>query len=100
MPPPLSPQGLSADDIWGITPIDRGACIARIRTLRNDGFFTPPSLQGSVEFPFYGGGSNWGGMGYDPSAHLAILNSVNVMSYVLLFPSGDFARLRKQGVAP
>jgi quinoprotein glucose dehydrogenase len=39
-------------------------------------------------------------MGYDLSVHLAILNSMNVSSYVRLFPSADFARLKKQGVAP
>jgi len=98
-PPPLASQGLPREDIWGITPLDRMACISRIAALRNDGFFTPPSLQGSIEFPWAAGGSNWGGMAYDPRAHLAIVNAMNIAGYVRLFPAVEFQR-RKQEAVP
>jgi quinoprotein glucose dehydrogenase len=94
LPRPAARQGLTFDDVWGITPLDRAACMARIRELRNDGFFTPPSLQGSVELPWAAGGTNWGGMAYDPRSHLAILNAMNIAGYVRLFPSRDIERLR------
>ncbi len=99
LPRPVARQGLTLDDVWGITPIDRAACVARIRALRNDGFFTPPSLRGSVEIPWAAGGTNWGGMGYDPRSHLAILNAMNIAGYVRLFPSRDVERLR-QSIPP
>jgi quinoprotein glucose dehydrogenase len=53
--------------------------------------------------PYFGGGSNWGGMGYDPASHLAILNVMNVPGYVRLFPSSEFKELKSKGcdeVAP
>jgi quinoprotein glucose dehydrogenase len=96
LPRPLAQQGLKQEEIWGITPLDRAACLARISALRNDGFFTPPSVQGSVEFPWAAGGTNWGGMAYDPRSHLAILNAMNIAGYVRLFPSADFERMEKQ----
>ena len=46
--PPLSPQGVSLDDVWGPTPEIRDACLATVRPLRNEGVFTPPSLQGTI----------------------------------------------------
>jgi quinoprotein glucose dehydrogenase len=96
LPRPLARQGLTEADIWGITPLDRAACAARIGSLRNDGFFTPPSMQGSIELPWAAGGTNWGGMAYDPRSHLAILNAMNIAGYVRLFPSSDFARMKRQ----
>jgi quinoprotein glucose dehydrogenase len=97
LPPPLALQRVTDADIWGITPLDRDACLRRIHALRNDGLFTPPSLRGSIVVPYFGGGSNWGGMGYDPRAHLAILNAMNIPGYVRLFPSGDYAALKRAG---
>jgi quinoprotein glucose dehydrogenase len=97
LPPPLALQRVTDSDVWGITPLDRDACLRRIHALRNDGLFTPPSLRGSIVVPYFGGGSNWGGMGYDPQAHLAILNVMNIPGYVRLFQSGEFAALRRAG---
>src|SRR6185503_3013719 len=54
--PALSPQRLDLNDVWGVTPADRDACLAQIRPLRNDGPFTPPSLQGSLIMPSNVGG--------------------------------------------
>ena len=93
LPPPIAVQRLSENDVWGLTPLDRNACLARIRKLRNDGLFTPPSLRGSVYLPYLGGGANWGGMAYDPRSHLAIVNATNIAGYVRLFPAADFDRL-------
>jgi quinoprotein glucose dehydrogenase len=95
LPPPLALQRVSDDDVWGITPLDRDACLRRIHALRNEGIFTPPGLQGSLVVPYFGGGSNWGGMGYDPNAHVAILNAMNLPGYVQLFASGEYASRKK-----
>jgi quinoprotein glucose dehydrogenase len=103
LPPPLALQGVTDADVWGVTPLDRNACLRRIHALRNDGLFTPPSLRGSLVVPYFGGGSNWGGMAYDPRSHLAILNVMNVPGYVRLFPSADYPALKRAGgdeVAP
>jgi quinoprotein glucose dehydrogenase len=57
---------ITADDAWGFTPWDEGACRDRLAELRNDGFYTPPSLGGSLLYPSNGGGNNWG----SPAIHL------------------------------
>jgi quinoprotein glucose dehydrogenase len=96
-PPPLALQRVTDSYVWGITPLDRDACLRRIHALRNDGLFTPPSLRGSIVVPYFGSGSNWGGMGYDPQAHLAIVNVMNIPGYVRLFQSGEFAAFKRAG---
>jgi len=44
-----------------------------IRPLRNEGAFTPPSLQGSVVVPSNIGGAHWGGVAFDPARQIAIV---------------------------
>ena len=39
---------------------------ARLRTYRNEGLFTPPSFEGSVEKPGHNGGTNFGTSAVDP----------------------------------
>jgi quinoprotein glucose dehydrogenase len=57
---------ITADDAWGFTFWDEGACRDRMNELRNDGIYTPPSLGGSILYPSNGGGNNWG----SPAIHL------------------------------
>jgi quinoprotein glucose dehydrogenase len=77
-PPALVPQKLSADDAWGITPADRDFCRERIKSLRNDGLFTPPSLIGSLSEPGNVGGMNWSGYAFDPQRSLLLVNTNNL----------------------
>ncbi len=37
-----------------------------LKTVRNEGLFTPPSLQGSISLPGHNGGVNWGMAAVDP----------------------------------
>ncbi|MDQ6634980.1 MAG: pyrroloquinoline quinone-dependent dehydrogenase [Gemmatimonadota bacterium] len=82
----LSPQTFSLDDVWGPTPADREACLAQIRTMRNDGAFTPPSLEGTVVMPSNIGGAHWGGVALDPERQLAIVPVNRIVSFVQLIP--------------
>jgi len=77
-PPALVPQKLSAADAWGITPEDRDYCSERIKSLRNNGLFTPPSLQGSLSEPGNVGGMNWSGYAFDPQHSLLLVNTNNL----------------------
>lgn len=88
-PAPLAPS--TVDPAWGVTPFDRGACQERMDRARHDGLFTPPSTQGTIEYPFTGGGANWGGGAYDPSRNLLFLNTSNAMHLITLIPhtAGD-----------
>jgi quinoprotein glucose dehydrogenase len=88
--PAVAPQRLSADDAWGVTPRDREACGNWIRELRNEGIFTPPSVQGSLAVPGNVGGMNWSGYAFDPEHNLLIVNSNNLPAKVKLIPRAEF----------
>jgi quinoprotein glucose dehydrogenase len=88
--PPLSPNTLSLDSVWGATPAEREACITQIRPLRNDGPFTPPSLQGTLSVPSNVGGAHWGGAAYDPARHIVVVPVNRLAAFVQLIPLDQF----------
>src|ERR1700688_701218 len=91
-PPPLAPQKISLDDAWGPTPQDRETCRNWIRGLRNEGIFTPPSLQGTLDVPGNIGGMTWSGYAFDPQHSLLVVNTNNLIAKVKLIPRADFWR--------
>jgi quinoprotein glucose dehydrogenase len=93
-PPPLVPQRLGPDDAWGLTFVDRLLCRRQIAELRSDGLYTPPSLRGSIVFPFTGGGVNWGGGAFDREDGLFIVNAMSIAHVVRLIPRADYAAAR------
>ena len=88
--PPLSPQRLVLDSVWGATPADREACLTQIRPLRNEGTFTPPSLQGTVAVPSNVGGAHWGGLAFDPSRQLAVVPVNHLAAFIQLIRLDEF----------
>lgn len=85
-PAPLAPNVIRPEDAFGLTAYDRGVCREAIAKARHEGLFTPPSLQGTLIYPFTGGGSNWGGLAFDPRAGVAYVNTSNAMHVVALIP--------------
>jgi len=85
-PRSLVPQGLKSSDAWGVTFLDRNACRRRIDALRSDGIFTPPSVRGTVEFPGFIGGMNWGGVAVDEARGLIVANTIRLAGVVTLIP--------------
>jgi quinoprotein glucose dehydrogenase len=81
-PPALVPQHYSADDAWGITLADREACLTVMQGLRNEGVFTPPSVQGTLTVPGNVGGMNWSGYAFDPQHGLLVVNVNNLPAKV------------------
>lgn len=86
-PAPLAPSRIEAKDAFGLTPWDRGACRRQIAGARHDGLFTPPSLRGTLIYPFTGGGSNWGGLAFDPTRDVAYVNTSSALHLVTLIPA-------------
>lgn len=89
-PPPLVPQHLTEDDAFGVAFFDEWACADRIREARSEGLFTPPSEQGTILFPFTGGGANWGGMAFDRERQIAVVNTSRVGHLITLFPAEEY----------
>lgn len=94
-PPPLIPHDLSPDRAFGLTPWGRNECRAWIESLRFDGIYTPPSLQGSLMYPGNIGGSNWGGVAVDPVRGIAVANVTDLPFAVRLFPADEYERERE-----
>ncbi len=88
--PPLSPLHYSAADAWGPTPESQAACRAILGALRNDGPFTPPSLQGTLVVPGNIGGAHWGGVAVDEGRALAVVPVNTMPAMVQLFPAEGF----------
>jgi quinoprotein glucose dehydrogenase len=85
-PPRLVPDRLEPQQAWGLTPWDRGKCRELISGLCREGIFTPPSLQGTLEYPGIAGGTNWGGVSFDRSRGLVMVNQTNLPFMVQLIP--------------
>ncbi len=99
IPAPLVPQLLRPDEAWGLTPWDRGRCRERLERLRFDGIFTPPGLEGTLLYPGYSGGTNWGGVAIDPVRRAVIVNSTNLAFEIRLIPRESFEAEKAAGQA-
>jgi Glucose dehydrogenase len=94
LPHAVVPQRLTPDDAWGLTPADKEACRERLKKLRSEGVFTPPSIEGTVIFPGNVGGMNWSGMAYDPARNLVIVNTNRLATVARLIPRDEYTKLR------
>jgi len=90
-PPPLAPNTIKPGDAFGLFPWEKDDCRRKIAAARAEGLFTPPSLQGTILYPFTGGGSNWGGLAFDPTRDVAYVNTSSALHLVKLIPA---ARVR------
>ena len=96
-PPALTPQRLTADQAWGPTLADRDYCHDQIAKLRNEGIFTPPSIQGTLAFPGHLGGMTWSGYAFDPAQNLLFVNTNNFPARVRLIPRDKVASDTEDG---
>lgn len=88
--PVLVPQTISPDDVFGLIPFrDRAVCRGQLAAARNEGLYTPPSTQGSIIFPFTGGGVNWGGVAFDPVSQILYANTSRAVHIVKLISRAD-----------
>jgi quinoprotein glucose dehydrogenase len=86
LPPPLYPQKFSADQAWGTDEMERSACKQLMAGLRYEGIFTPPSLTGTMIYPGYIGGVNWGSASADRGRGVMVVNVNNLAFWVRLIP--------------
>ena len=98
-PRSLARTTLTADEAWGVTDEERAWCRDIMRPLRADGFFTPPSLRGTLVAPGNVGGIAWGGMAYDRAHGLLVMPVNDLVAEVRLIPRADLDEQR-QRLAP
>ncbi len=99
-PFPVAPPALvrqtpvTPDDAWGVLWFDKRSCRRQIESYRSLGMFQPPAVQDSLMQPGNAGGSNWGGIAFDPKRQIAVANTLNLPFVVALVPRGQMQAQR------
>ena len=81
-PEPFARQRLTEDMLTTRTPEANRIARERLKTVRSNGQWEPPSLEGSIVFPGFDGAAEWGGQAFDPETGLFYVNS-NEMAWIL-----------------
>ena len=82
-PPAFSRQRFTADMVTKRTPEVHRLVLERFKQIeRTAGQFEPPSAKGTIVFPGYDGGGEWGGAGFDPETGLLYVNA-NEMAWIM-----------------
>ncbi|MGC1330770.1 MULTISPECIES: glucose/quinate/shikimate family membrane-bound PQQ-dependent dehydrogenase [unclassified Pseudomonas] len=77
----MLPPELNEKAMWGVTPFDQLLCRIQFKSLRYEGQYTPPSVQGSIIYPGNVGVFNWGAVSIDPVRQM-LFASPNYMAFV------------------
>jgi quinoprotein glucose dehydrogenase len=85
----FDPQPLTEGAMWGLSPFDQLACRIKFRSLRYQGRYTPPSLQGSLIYPGAFGVFNWGGVAVDTERRIIFAMPVHMAFVSTLKRRGD-----------
>jgi quinoprotein glucose dehydrogenase len=94
-PAPFARQMFTAAEITNRTPEARRAVLERFVRVRPHSQFIPPSREGTIIFPGFDGGAEWGGASVDPDGILYV-NS-NEMPWILsMIDSGGATSLGEQ----
>jgi len=97
-PPSVARHGaVTEDDAWGMLLFDKRACRKKIAGLTSEGIFTPPSLEGILQLPGYGGGINWGGLAFEPDEQTVVVFSMDLPMEVALIPRDELRRTHDSG---
>ncbi|MCR9085670.1 MAG: pyrroloquinoline quinone-dependent dehydrogenase [Rhodobacteraceae bacterium] len=67
-----------------------GYCSRTAEGLRDEGRFTPPSLQGTLQWPSTVGGIEWGGGAVDPTTRTYVVNNSVTAQIAKLIPRADY----------
>ena len=81
-PEPFARQRLTEDMLTTRTPEANRIARELLKTVRSNGQWEPPSLEGSIVFPGFDGAAEWGGQAFDPETGLFYVNS-NEMAWIL-----------------
>ncbi|WP_106477400.1 glucose/quinate/shikimate family membrane-bound PQQ-dependent dehydrogenase [Phytohalomonas tamaricis] len=101
----MTPPTMRERDMWGVTPFDQMMCRIQFKSLRYEGIYTPPSLQGSMVYPGNFGVFDWGGIAVDPVRQIAFTSPAYMAFTSQLVPretadSGPGRISETEGVQP
>ncbi len=64
-------------------------CRIQFHALRYEGPLTPPSLRGSIQYPGFAGGMNWGSVTVHEPQQLMVVQSLHIANHVRLVPRAE-----------
>ena len=86
-PAPFVRQEMTEATVTNRTEAAHKAALESLRNLDFGGRFTPASTKGTIVFPGFSGGAEWGGEAYDPETHLYYVNANEVAWILRLVPA-------------
>ena len=87
-PPAFTRRGPTEAMLTRRTEAAHAEVVTEFRKLKA-GLFTPPSFEGTIEFPGVDGGAEWGGAAFDPESALLYVNANEMPWIVRLIPNND-----------
>lgn len=87
--PAIGTEPLSEARMWGATPLDQLYCRLAFRRSDYIGDFTPLSTRGTLIWPGYFGGMNWGSATIDEARGLLIVNDARIVHRLTLIPRDE-----------
>ena len=90
-PAPFARQAFTEAEVTDLSQAAHDAVLAKLRTTRTGRQFIPPSAEGTVIFPGFDGGAEWGGAAFDRSSGLLYVNA-NEMAWILTMIEVDHTK--------
>ena len=81
-PPPFSGQKLTMENVTDISKESHDYIAGILANVRTGEQFIPPSRQGTVVYPGFDGGGEWGGSAFDLNTNILYVNA-NEMAWIL-----------------
>lgn len=94
--PPFTRQAITDKDLTDISEEAHAYAASRFAGMRNEGLFTPPSLQGTLAMPGTRGGAEWGGAAFDPETGILYVNANEIPNIMKMKSVEMPATLAKQ----
>jgi quinoprotein glucose dehydrogenase len=82
IPPPFVPQLFTENEITNVSSESHDYVAHILDSVRTGEMFIPPSIMGTMIFPGFDGGGEWGGAAIDPKNAVLFVNA-NVMPWIL-----------------
>ena len=78
LPEPFARQKFDPEDVTDLTPEAHKEMMEKYKIVKYKTMFAPPSKDGSMVFPGFDGGGEWGGAAFDPESGILYVNASEI----------------------
>lgn len=94
-PPALMRQAMTEKDLSRVHPESYPSLLKGFQGYKSGHLFAAPSTQGTVLFPGFDGGANWGGAASDPNQGILYVNITEMPWVLTMVPMADNVKMKK-----